>query len=85
MHTLLQTRSSLISMKREIKQAVCQVSDNSDKLCFHVGQLWCLVIDDCELYNNRDFAVLRINVYSILGHLWPNVISNTQRGGNFIK
>lgn len=48
MHTLLQTRSSLISMKREIKQAVCQVGDNKDKLCFHVGQLWSLVIDDCE-------------------------------------
>lgn len=50
MHTLLQTRSSLISMKRELKQAVCEASDNSDKLCFHVGQLWCLVVDDCELY-----------------------------------
>jgi hypothetical protein len=51
MHTLLQTRSSLISMKREIKQAVCQVGDNEDKLCFHVGQLWCLVIGDCEFIN----------------------------------
>lgn len=51
MHTLLQTRSSLINMKRETKQAVCQIGDNRDKLCFHVGQLWCLVVDDCKLYN----------------------------------
>ncbi|CRG89948.1 Dual oxidase 2 [Talaromyces islandicus] len=49
MHTLLQTRSSMTSMKREIKQAVCQVGDNTDKLCFHVGQLWCVVIDDSFL------------------------------------
>jgi hypothetical protein len=50
MHTLLQTRSTLVGRERETKQAVCQVSDNQEKLCFHVGQLWCLVIDDCELH-----------------------------------
>jgi hypothetical protein len=56
MHTLLQTRSSLTTEKRERKQAVCQNDDNPNKLCFHVGQIWCLVLDDCKIVGLSESA-----------------------------
>ncbi|KAH8689136.1 hypothetical protein BGW36DRAFT_77825 [Talaromyces proteolyticus] len=67
MHTLLQMRSSLVNEKREKQQAVCQISENSKKLCFHVGQLWCLILDDSLLVTcgRMSFRTLKGEIVSL--------------------
>ena len=46
--TLLQVNFSRAAQKRDMLQAVCQSKDTPDGLCFHVAQIWCLVVDNCE-------------------------------------
>ncbi len=47
--TLLQTKYSRTTRAREMQQAVCQQKGEgvSPAACFHVSQLWCLVLDNC--------------------------------------
>ena len=48
--TLLQTQFAHVEKQRDLKQAACRSGDNGRReLCLHVGQLWCLVLDNCEL------------------------------------
>jgi len=46
--TLLQVKFSRSGRERDMRQAVCQSKDTPPGLCFHVAQLWCLVVDNCE-------------------------------------
>lgn len=55
--TLLQTRFSTIAQNRDMEQVVCQQKGASQGLCFHVAQLWCLVLDDCMYSTNRFFSL----------------------------
>jgi hypothetical protein len=48
MRTLLQARFSLVQKQRDLQQAVCQLEDAATEHCFHIAQLWCLVLEDCE-------------------------------------
>jgi hypothetical protein len=48
MRTLLQARSSLARKERDMQQAVCSVLNNPPEFCFHIPQIWCLVLDDCR-------------------------------------
>ncbi len=45
--TLLQTKYSRTTRNREMQQAVCQQKGVSPAACFHVSQLWCLILDNC--------------------------------------
>ena len=47
MRTLLQARYSLVQRKRDMEQAVCQVTGTPDEHCFYIAQIWLLVLDDC--------------------------------------
>jgi len=47
MRTLLQARYSLVQRKRDMEQAVCQVSGTPADHCFYIAQIWLLVLDDC--------------------------------------
>jgi hypothetical protein len=46
--TLLQAISSRTTRNRDMQQAVCQQKGVAPGLCFHVAQLWCLLLDNCE-------------------------------------
>jgi hypothetical protein len=48
--TLLQARYSRTARNRDMEQAVCQQKGAPKGLCFHIAQLWCLILDDCK-YN----------------------------------
>lgn len=48
MRTLLQQRFSLVQKDRDMQQAVCQLLDTPTEHCFHIAQMWCLVLDDCK-------------------------------------
>jgi hypothetical protein len=46
--TLLQARFSLTPKQRDMKQAVCQLFATPPEHCFHIAQMWCLVLDNSE-------------------------------------
>ncbi|KAK4043881.1 hypothetical protein C8A01DRAFT_12591, partial [Parachaetomium inaequale] len=47
--TLLQARYSRTARNRDMEQAVCQQKGAPKGLCFHIAQLWCLILDDSLL------------------------------------
>ncbi|KAB5551293.1 hypothetical protein GE09DRAFT_168424 [Coniochaeta sp. 2T2.1] len=47
--TLLQEQYSGVSAERDMQQAVCQTGHVPPGTCFHVAQLWCIVLDDSLL------------------------------------
>lgn len=46
MKTLLQSKYSGVSKQRDLRQVVCALGSSQKDHCFHVPQLWCLVISD---------------------------------------
>lgn len=49
MHTLMQTRFWPTKESRDKQQAVCSLPGNPTGSCFHVDQVWNLVLDDGKL------------------------------------
>lgn len=49
--TLLQARYSRTRRARDMEQAVCQHGGAPKGHCFHVAQLWCLVLDSCACHS----------------------------------
>ncbi|OIW34428.1 hypothetical protein CONLIGDRAFT_566188 [Coniochaeta ligniaria NRRL 30616] len=47
--TLLQEQYSGVSAERDMQQAVCQTGHVPPDMCFHVAQMWCIVLDDSLL------------------------------------
>ncbi|KAK3902205.1 hypothetical protein C8A05DRAFT_15710, partial [Staphylotrichum tortipilum] len=47
--TLLQARYSQTTRERDMEQVVCQRRGDAQHLCFHVSQLWCLILDNSLL------------------------------------
>lgn len=48
MRTLLQTYSSFTQKNRDMEQAVCKLPGSPQEHCFHIAQVWCLVVDECK-------------------------------------
>jgi hypothetical protein len=46
--TLLQAKFSTTTENRDMQQVVCQQKGVPQGFCFHVAQLWCLVLDNCN-------------------------------------
>lgn len=46
--TLLQAQYSKTARDRDMQQAVSQISSGGNGRCFHIAQLWCLIIDKCK-------------------------------------
>lgn len=46
--TLLQAKFSRSSKKRDMHQAICEDKEAPAGSCFHIAQVWCLIIDNCE-------------------------------------
>lgn len=46
--TLLQAKFSRSSKKRDMHQAICEDKEAPAGTCFHIAQVWCLIIDNCE-------------------------------------
>jgi hypothetical protein len=45
--TLLQARFSRTTRNRDLEQAVCRLKGAPQGVCFHIAQLWCLILDNC--------------------------------------
>ncbi|RYO78437.1 hypothetical protein DL766_001500 [Monosporascus sp. MC13-8B] len=48
--TLLQAKFSRAGRERDMRQAVCQSNQTPTGLCFHVAQIWCLVVGNSFLF-----------------------------------
>ncbi|KAH9206701.1 hypothetical protein DL95DRAFT_375096 [Leptodontidium sp. 2 PMI_412] len=46
MRTLLQARFALVQKERDMKQAVCYLQNIPPEHCFHIAQVWFLILDD---------------------------------------
>src|SRR6266576_332780 len=46
--TLLQSHTPLVERERDINQVASKLPNVPEEFCFHVPQLWCLVIDGGE-------------------------------------
>lgn len=46
--TLLQAQYSRSTQQRDMGQAVCELGTAGKGECFHIAQLWCLILDDSE-------------------------------------
>jgi hypothetical protein len=46
--TLLQAQYSKTARERDMQQAVCQIDRRGNGRCFHIAQLWCLIINKCN-------------------------------------
>lgn len=48
MKTLLQARFSLVRKERDMQQAVSRLTNVPADHCFHIAQVWCLLLGDCD-------------------------------------
>lgn len=46
--TLLQAQYSRNTAQRDMEQAVCQLGTAKRGQCFHISQLWCIVLDNSK-------------------------------------
>lgn len=56
--TLLQAQYSRSSMQRDMEQAVCQLGHAKRGECFHIAQLWCVVIDNGKKHSSYGLSAL---------------------------
>jgi hypothetical protein len=58
--TLLQVLYSSSDRNRELQQAVCHLPQTPKQHCFHVNQMWCLLLNDSKNLSNPSFAYAAI-------------------------
>lgn len=58
MRTLLQARFSMTEKQRDLQQAVCYLPDTPNEHCFHIAQVWFLILDDCGSFHFRVHRIL---------------------------
>ena len=67
--TLLQEQYSGVSAERDMQQAVCQTGHVPPGMCFHVAQMWCIVLDDCLFAFSRCQMDLELTPYQLYSSL----------------
>ncbi|KAF7959341.1 hypothetical protein EAE96_000961 [Botrytis aclada] len=63
--TLLQTRQSMTTKERDLKQAVCHLPDTPAGSCFHIGQAWFLILDDSSIISCAGLSTAQMTKDSI--------------------
>lgn len=48
MRTLIQARFALVDKRRDMQQAVCCLSNSEPDVCFHISQIWYVIVGDCK-------------------------------------
>lgn len=77
--TLMQAGSAGSTKSRDLKQAVCRMTTGPNKLCFHVAQLWVVVVNDSRSLSMvgktlcGNFLKLTGHNYSASFYLWHDV------------
>lgn len=57
-----------------MEQAVCRLGNADRGECFHISQLWCLVIDNSKLgiYYAVERLLIMMETNRFASHLWNN-------------
>jgi len=55
--TLLQARFASVKKDRDMQQAVCRLPGTPAEHCFHIAQVWCIVLNECKT-NSYTFLLL---------------------------
>ncbi|KAK3307749.1 uncharacterized protein B0T15DRAFT_522460 [Chaetomium strumarium] len=63
--TLLQAKFSRASKERDMRQAVCQSKDIPAGLCFHVAQIWCLIVGNSLLFTYSRMTEETLRAHSV--------------------
>lgn len=50
MRTLIQARFALVDKRRDMQQAVCCLSNSEPDVCFHISQIWYVIVGDSLLF-----------------------------------
>ena len=58
MRSLIQSSYEQIPKHRDLKQAVCNVAQSRKGSCYHVPQIWCLVINRSTATSSPEYAQL---------------------------
>lgn len=62
--TLLQMQYSRNTPQRDMEQAVCQLGTGNRGECFHISQLWCIVIDNSKMSFHMPFSMLKMSRFA---------------------
>lgn len=57
MRTLLQSSFGLTPKKRDMQQAVCSLNNAAEGHCYHIPQIWCIVLNNSTSLPPRIQAV----------------------------
>jgi len=57
MRTLLQARFSLVQQERDMQQAVRLLPDAAADKCFHIAQVWFVILDDCKSTSSHSYRL----------------------------
>jgi hypothetical protein len=82
MRTLLQARFSMVEKQRDMQQAVRHLDGIPLDHCFHIAQMWCLIIEDCESHF-KDLLLTSTKYFSSIGNLCESSIVSTARRVHF--
>ena len=47
MQTLLQVRFNSVKKERDMQQAICKIIGPASRSCFHIAQIWYIIVDKC--------------------------------------
>lgn len=74
MRTLLQTRFALTRKERDMQQAVCHLLGSPPEHCFHIAQMWCIIVDDGKNTSEIERADIEyfVNAISSTHHLFED-------------
>jgi hypothetical protein len=78
MRTLLQARYSQVQKKRDMEQAVCQVSGTPPEHCFYIGQIWILILDDCTYRLSYRYVHDKLTLEAVIVSCAQSPISSLQ-------
>jgi hypothetical protein len=59
--TLMQAQFARNTYRRDMLQAVCQIENVPSDYCFHIAQLWCIVLDNCTSLEACDTEAVLIS------------------------
>lgn len=78
--TLLQSEYARTTEERDMQQAVCKNGEVPDGHCFHIAQLWCIVLDNSKSTPLGSYLVIRANHRKALLITCGRMPSSTLRG-----
>ena len=76
----MQAHYSLTPKERDMEQAVCRIVETPKGNCFHISQIWTIVLDNCTI--QPLLHAVRLIEYSLPVHLFKAFHGRSSRKDN---